>query len=136
MWTAEVEARWRELAEEVIVGIKEWWLQHPKATLREIEGALDERLSRVRARMLQDAALASAAADLTAASTGPRPLCPACGLSVEARGQQTRELTTYHDRTLRLERSYAVCPPCGEGFSPVAAEVASRGLGELGPAGF
>ena len=26
-WTAELEARWRESAEEVIVGMKEWRLQ-------------------------------------------------------------------------------------------------------------
>ena len=37
MWTAEVERHWRELSEAVIVGMKEWRLQHPKATLREIE---------------------------------------------------------------------------------------------------
>lgn len=118
MWSAEQEGQWRELAEEVLVGIKEWRVQHPRATLSEIEVALDERWSRVRARLLQDAALASAAADLTAASAGPRPRCPGCGLGLEARGQQTRELTTYHDRTLTLERSYAVCPSCGEGLFP------------------
>jgi hypothetical protein len=37
----------------------------PRATLREIETALDERLARVRARMLQDTALASAATDVS-----------------------------------------------------------------------
>ncbi len=118
MWTAEVEARWRALSEEVIIGMKEWRLQHPRAPLREIEAALDERLSRVRARMLQDAALTSAAADLTTAPAGERPACPECGLGLEARGKQARELTTSHDRTLTLERSYAVCPSCGEGLFP------------------
>jgi hypothetical protein len=55
------EARWHEEAEEVISGMKEWRLQHPKATFREIEQALDERLGKMRARLLQDAAMASAA---------------------------------------------------------------------------
>jgi hypothetical protein len=118
MWSAELEGQWRELAEEVLVGIKEWRVQHPRATLSEIEAALDERWSRVRARLLQDAALASAAADLSVVPAGERPRCPACGLGLEARGKQTRELTTYHDRTLRLERSYAVCPSGGEGLFP------------------
>src|SRR5204862_315354 len=44
MWTSELEGRWQRLAEEVFVGIKEWRLQHPKATFAEIERALDERL--------------------------------------------------------------------------------------------
>lgn len=117
-WSAEVEARWQGLADEVLTGMKEWRLQHPKASLREIEAALDERLSRVRARMLQDLALASAAADLGAAGPGERPVCPGCGQGLEARGQHARELTTYHDRTIRLERSYAVCPACGAGLFP------------------
>ena len=32
--------------EEVMSGMKEWRLQHPKATLTEIEITLDERLGR------------------------------------------------------------------------------------------
>jgi len=53
---SDFDAKWNELAEEVVTGMKEWRLQHPKATLREIERALDERLAKMRARMLQDAA--------------------------------------------------------------------------------
>jgi hypothetical protein len=33
-------------------GMKEWRLQHPKATFRGIEAAVDEKLSGVRARLL------------------------------------------------------------------------------------
>jgi hypothetical protein len=39
----DFDAGWHELAEQVISGMKEWRLQHPKATLREIEQTLDER---------------------------------------------------------------------------------------------
>jgi predicted RNA-binding Zn-ribbon protein involved in translation (DUF1610 family) len=114
----DFDTRWHELAEEVISGMKEWRLQHPKATLREIEQALDERLGKMRARLLQDAALASAAADIGAAQEEERPVCPHCGTVVEARGAQARELTTHHNQVVRLERSYGVCPTCGEGFFP------------------
>ena len=114
----DFDARWHELAEEVISGMKEWRLQHPKATLREIERALDERLGKMRARLLQDAALASAAADLRAAQEQERPVCPKCGAVLKARGAQERELTTHHNQVVRLERSYGVCPTCGEGFFP------------------
>ena len=52
------DARWDELAEEVLSGMRGRRLQHPNATLRKIERALGERLGKMRARMLQDAALA------------------------------------------------------------------------------
>ena len=43
----DFDAKWNQLAQEVMSGMKEWRLQHPKATLREIEAALDERLESV-----------------------------------------------------------------------------------------
>lgn len=115
---SDFDAKWHELAEEVMIGMKEWRLQHPKATLREIERALDERLARLRARMLQDAALASAVADIQAAEEEERPVCPECGARLESRGKQDRQVTTLHNEVLHLERSYAVCPTCGAGFFP------------------
>ncbi len=118
VWSDEAEARWRELAEEAITGMTEWRLQHPKATCKEIETALDERLARVRARMLEDAALASEARDISAAAPPERPKCLGCGQALEARGEETRALTTNHNQTITLKRSYAVCPACGAGLFP------------------
>lgn len=57
------EQTWQRMTTEIIAGMREWRLQHPKATLRAIEHQLDSRWARVRARMLEDLALASAAAD-------------------------------------------------------------------------
>jgi YgiT-type zinc finger domain-containing protein len=114
----DFDAQWHELAEEVLTGMKEWRLQHPRATLGEIEQALDERLGKVRARILQDLALASAAADLRTAQEQERPACPRCGAKLESKGQKVRHLVTYHDQEMTLERSYGVCPNCGEGFFP------------------
>jgi hypothetical protein len=53
---------WQELGVDVLTGMREWRQQHPKATWREIEAALDERLNRLRAQMLQDLAQESDAA--------------------------------------------------------------------------
>ncbi len=114
----DFDARWNQLAEEVLTGMKEWRVQHPKATLREIETALDERLGKLRARMLEDAALASAATEVSQMAEGERPVCPHCGTRLAARGPQTRRLTTQHEQTLTLRRSYAVCPQCGAGLFP------------------
>jgi predicted RNA-binding Zn-ribbon protein involved in translation (DUF1610 family) len=115
---ADFDARWDELAAEVLSGMKEWRLQHPKATFREIEQALDERLAKMRVRMLQDAALASAAADLQSAPEAERPVCPECGARLEGRGTAVRRLTTQHNLTVDLTRSYGVCPHCGAGLFP------------------
>jgi hypothetical protein len=119
----DFDARWDELAEEVLSGMKEWRLQHPKATLRQIEGALDERLGKLRARMLQDAALASAAADLKAAPASERPMCRECGSPLEERTVAARELVTQQNQVLQLERSYGVCPTCGAGNFPLDDEL-------------
>lgn len=130
------EGQWRELAEEVLLGIKEWRLQHPKATLREIEAALDERWSWVRARLVQDLALGSVAANMAEATAGERPRCGTCDRRMEARGQQQRKLTTYYDRLITLERSYLVCPACTTGlFPPGRRAGAAAGEPDAEPAG-
>lgn len=114
----EVEVVWQQLAAEVLSGFKEWRLQHPRATLTEMEAALDERWAKARARALQDAALASAAAEVRADREGERPRCPACGEGLQAVGQETRELTTTGNQRIRLTRSAARCPACGARVFP------------------
>ena len=118
MWSDELETRWRALAEEVLLGMKEWRLQHPKATFGAIEQALDEGWAKARARILADAALTSAAADPTQVRAEERPRCGQCGALLEVRGQETRHLTTTYDQDIALRRSYVVCPACREGFFP------------------
>jgi hypothetical protein len=112
------EARWRVLSEEVLTGMWDWRTAHPRATFAEIEAAVDERLNRLRARMLEEVALASRAAQLQAEPAGGRPPCPECGQPLQPRGEHTRELTVQGDQTVRLRRSYAVCQACGAGLFP------------------
>ncbi|HEX6738527.1 MAG TPA: hypothetical protein VF310_09660 [Vicinamibacteria bacterium] len=118
MRAAALERRWPQEAGAILSGFKEWRLQHPRATLSEIEAALDERLARLRARLLEDAALASAAADPRALPAEDRPHCPQCGAAMELRGPEARHLTTTYEQPLTLRRHYAVCPACGEALSP------------------
>jgi RNase P subunit RPR2 len=112
------ETGWGETAEEVISGMAEWRVQHPRATLREIEQAVDERLSGLRARLVQEAAMRSAQTDIGVLPAAERPVCRQCGTRLEARGKKTRRVVTSHRREVRLERSYAVCPTCGGGRFP------------------
>ena len=113
-----VDQRWQEEAAAILSGFKEWRLQHPRATLSEIEAALDERWAVARARLLADAAVASAAADLAALPEGERPRCPHCGAVMALRGPEARHLTTTREQPLTLRRHYAVCAACDEALFP------------------
>jgi hypothetical protein len=112
------ESNWEALSHEILSGIREWRQEHPKATLREIELALDERLAPLRARMLQDVALQSRVADATTVAEAERPLCAVCGTPLVLRGKRARHLKTVGGQELTLERSYAVCPTCKKGLFP------------------
>ena len=107
MWPVDVEKRWRDLMEEAIGGMGEWRRQHRRATFQEIEMALDERLLKVRAQMLQDAALLSPLTDLTQTKTEERPCCPnpACQQVLETHGLERRSLRTDGDHRITLTRS-------------------------------
>ena len=112
-----IEAAWHREAEAVISGIKEWREQHPQATFSEIEQALDARLDGMRARLLEDLALASRAADLRGQG-GQRPCCPDCTAELRPRGVHEREVVTRGERVVRRARQYAACPACGGGRFP------------------
>ena len=117
-------AQWDGLAAEAFLGIKEWRLQHPKATFAEIEVAIDERLSTLRARLLQDVALASAAAAVAETPPVARPACPVCTARgpgkgrLEVRGRHARAVTVTHGQRVTLTRDYTVCAVCGTSFFP------------------
>jgi predicted RNA-binding Zn-ribbon protein involved in translation (DUF1610 family) len=111
----DFDARWAAEAGAVLGGFKEWRLQHPRATLSEIEAALDERWAVARARLLADAAQASDAAD---PRQGVAVRCPQCGERMAVRGPEERTLTTTYEQPVRLRRRYAVCAACGEALSP------------------
>ncbi len=117
-WTEANERQWQAEAEAVLSGVKDWRVQHPRAPLREIETAVDERLRGMRARMVERLALAS---ETTAVRDQPlmaRPTCRMCGTRLEPRGRHTRDVTTHGDQRIHLEREYAACPTCGVGLFP------------------
>jgi hypothetical protein len=96
----------------------DWRAAHPRATFSEIEAALDERLNQVRARVLADLAMASAAAEVAGVAGEERPRCAQCGRGLQARGASERTLLTHGGAEVRLQRTYATCPGCGDGSFP------------------
>lgn len=112
------DALWQQLTQDVTTEMRAWRLAHPKATLREIELELDARLNQMRARMLEDLALASSAADWAAVPPEELPRCPACDQPLEDTGAKPRTLQTHGGQALSLERPYGICPACGAGLFP------------------
>ncbi len=107
---------WEKLHEEAMRAVLDWREAHPKATLAEIEEAVDEQLATLRAQLVQDMAQASATADVKAHND--RAICPHCSTGVRVESKRKRRLKTTHGRAVALERSYVVCPSCAVGFFP------------------
>src|SRR5262245_5755843 len=104
---ADWAQRWRALSEQVLEEMQGWRVAHPRATLREIETEAEARLVRLRARLVEDTALASPTRDWTAEAGASHPACPGCGAPLQARGLDTRRLTIPGDQPIELTRRYA-----------------------------
>ena len=117
------------MAEEALTGMADWRAQHPRATLREIEAAIDERLSLLRARLLQDVAQASERAHWSQESKEERPCCAVCGTPLQSRGSHQRRVQTSGGREITLARSYGTCPTCGAGLFPLDGNWTCGGRG-------
>jgi hypothetical protein len=112
------EKQWRELSEEVLSGMKEWRLAHPKATFREIEDAVAERMSRLEAKLVEGTAQESQQRKWSQQPEAEQPRCPVCELILRERGEQTRTLQGRGGKNIRLKREYGTCPNCGAGLFP------------------
>ena len=116
MKSDEAVQRWQVLSDETMEGIGTWREQHPKATLREIEQALDERMMKLRAKVLEDAAQMSEMREWRLSEEVP--VCPDCREALEFRMKGRREMQTHGGHSIWLEREYGRCPKCGQGFFP------------------
>lgn len=112
----ELRKKWNGMSAEILSGMAEWQVQHPKATFREIEAEVDKRLSELRARMIADTAMLSE--EERWEDGGEGAVCSRCGAKLEKKGKKKRKLQTRGGREVELEREYAVCPQCGQGIFP------------------
>lgn len=111
-------ALWQQLTQDVTAAMGAWRLAHPTATLRESEVEFDARLSRMRARLLEDLALTSSGADWSATPVGEPPRCPQCDQPLQDAGTKLRTLQTHGGHDLTRERRYGTCPACEAGLFP------------------
>lgn len=69
----DFDREWEEPSRRVVEGLKTWRPGHPTATLREIEAATDERLDRLRSRLVADSAMGERGGGLAGDSGGSPP---------------------------------------------------------------
>jgi YgiT-type zinc finger domain-containing protein len=105
-----------DIAARVFDEMAGWRRAHPHASFAEIEAAVEDRLDRLRAELIQQELQLKALAD--AAPAADRPRCPTCGTPLERRGARERSVTVRGNRPVRLRRRYLVCPACGTGVFP------------------
>jgi YgiT-type zinc finger domain-containing protein len=101
-----------------VLGMTQWRKEHPKATFREIEEAVDERVNQLRAQLIQDVVHMGETESWDHRPEGARPRCATCGQPLSERGEQTRWIQTTGGEAIKLTRMYGTCPECGEGFFP------------------
>lgn len=100
----------RAVAQEVAA----WRRAHPRATLTEIELAVEAAVGRLQGRLVEDLAN-GAGADRAA----ERPTCGGCGQPMVRRGRHKRAVLLARRATpLPLDREYWSCSSCGASLFP------------------
>ncbi|MGI8550277.1 MAG: hypothetical protein ACR2PL_05670 [Dehalococcoidia bacterium] len=119
MASQQHETGWAVSVEAVVAGLTDWQTAHPQASFAEIEAAVEERVTELRGKLLEEALVQRAA---TASRDGGEAAaawtCEACGQQLQRRGEATRPLLVRGNRSVRLTRPYDACPSCGAGLFP------------------
>jgi hypothetical protein len=101
----------------MLTGMSQWRQQHPTATLKEIEPAMDERLAKLRAGRVEDLVKMSPQGDWSQRPAEDRPVCEQCGKPLQRRGKRSRWVHTSGGEQIEIERSDGTCPDDGR-FAP------------------
>lgn len=112
------ERDWETLSQALQQTIAAWRQTHPNATLDEIESAIDTQLAPLRASWVEATAQASLRQDWEQAGADAQPHCASCGTPLVPRGRHRRRLQTTGGASIELERTYGLCPTCGQGLFP------------------
>jgi RNase P subunit RPR2 len=112
------EQAWLSKGAAILTDIKEWRRAHPKATFVEIEDEIHRRMMELEAQVLQDAAQESLSREWGQTPGQSVPVCPACAVPLQARGQHRRTLQGNGGQSVTLSRTYGTCPSCQKSFFP------------------
>ena len=101
-----------EQPDELTRKMRQWQQANPKATLTEIEEAVEAELALLRKRLVEEMARDKEAANQTV------PDCPQCGQKMVKNGRRKRKLESKEGQTLELNRQQWRCLDCGATLFP------------------
>lgn len=101
-----------EMADELADKLKTWRQANPKATLTEIEEAVEAELAKLRNEWVAELAEAGEERETEA------PPCPQCGQAMVRNGRRKRRLQSKEGQTLQIERQQWRCLGCGTTLFP------------------
>ena len=101
-----------EKYEEMERQIKQWRQENPKATLTEMENAIDKELAKIRQSALEELVQARGAEETEVYS------CPHCQTEMVGNGFKERILRTKEGQTITLRRQQLRCLQCGMTLFP------------------
>ena len=101
-----------EMLAELAVKMRQWRQANPKATLTEIEQAVEVELAQLRRQLVQE---------MVREEAGGKPEvpdCPQCGRAMVKNGRRKRKLQTKEGQTIQLDRQQWRCLNCGATLFP------------------
>ena len=101
-----------EIPDELAVKMRQWRQANPKATLTEIEEAVEAELAQLRRQLVQE--MVQEKAD----GQPEVPDCAQCGQAMVKNGRRKRKLHTKEGQTVQLDRQQWRCLHCGATLFP------------------
>lgn len=102
----------QEMPKEIVDKMRQWRQAHPKATLTEIEEAVEKELAAMRGKLVAEMAQEEEEGE------EETPTCGQCGQEMVRNGRRKRTLKTKEGQTIQLERQQWRCFGCGTTFFP------------------
>jgi transposase-like protein len=102
----------QEQPDELTRKMRQWRQANPKATLTEIEEAVEAELAQLRKQLVEEMVQEKA--------MGPQeePDCPRCGQQMVKNGRRQRKLKSKEGQTIQLDRQQWRCLSCGATLFP------------------
>lgn len=109
----EKEEERLEKYKQVEKRVRAWEGSHRRATLSEIETAIDDELTQLRRELIEELVK-----EREAERQGVAEACPNCGQVMAVNGQKKRQLKSKGGEEIRMEREQLRCTGCGMTLFP------------------
>ena len=98
--------------DDLILKMRQWRQTNPKATLTEIEEAVEAELAQLRKQLVEEMVQEEVS------GLPGEPDCPQCGEKMVKNGRRQRKLKSKEGQTIQLDRQQWRCLSCGATLFP------------------